>query len=129
MTIAPTSAAHEPGPSLPTRLTAADRERIEASTQRIGRELLERSLAAQPSVVSPDWWSQQAGEWATHDDDLKLRLFRLVDCMPMLDDPAALDRHVREYLDEAKEPQLQVVVVRGPFTGLLGPPIGGDHRG
>jgi RHH-type proline utilization regulon transcriptional repressor/proline dehydrogenase/delta 1-pyrroline-5-carboxylate dehydrogenase len=93
-------ADHEGGSLFPTRLTGADRERIEALTQRIGRRLLDASLAAQPSAISPDWWVQQAGEWATHDDELKVRLFRLVDCMPMLDDPAALDRHVREYIDE-----------------------------
>jgi len=84
----------------PTRLSAADRHRIEAETQSIGRELLAASLAAQPSRFSPDHWIQQAGEWATKDEELKVQLFRLIDCMPMLDDPAALDRHVREYLPE-----------------------------
>ena len=85
---------------LPTRLSAADREQIESRAQQIGRELLDRALAEQPTAISPEWWVQQAGEWATHDEELKVRLFRLVDCMPMLEDPAALDRHVREYLDE-----------------------------
>ena len=84
----------------PTRLSAADRHQIEADTQRIGRDLLTASLAAQPSRFSPELWVQQAGEWATQDEELKVQLFRLVDCMPMLDDPAALDRHVREYLPE-----------------------------
>ena len=84
----------------PTRLTSADLAAIETRVQEIGRRLLERALAAQPGMASTEWWAQQAGEWATHDDELKVRLFRLVDCMPMLDDPVALDRHVREYLDD-----------------------------
>ena len=85
---------------LPTRLTTADREQIERRTQEIGRGLLERSLAEQPSAISPDWWVQQAGEWATQDEELKVRLFRLIDCMPMLGNAETIDRHVREYLDE-----------------------------
>jgi RHH-type proline utilization regulon transcriptional repressor/proline dehydrogenase/delta 1-pyrroline-5-carboxylate dehydrogenase len=85
---------------MPSRLTAADRGQIERRVQEIGRRLLEASRAAEPTPVSPDWWVQQAGEWATQDEDLKVRLFRLVDCMPMLDDAAALDRHLREYVDD-----------------------------
>jgi hypothetical protein len=80
---------------LPSRLTAADRGQIERRVQEIGRGLLERALAAEPTAASSEWWVQQAAEWATQDDDLKVRLFRLVDCMPMLDDPAALDRLYR----------------------------------
>jgi RHH-type proline utilization regulon transcriptional repressor/proline dehydrogenase/delta 1-pyrroline-5-carboxylate dehydrogenase len=85
---------------LPSRLSPADLAQIEDRTQQIGRRLLEQALAAEPTAVSPEWWVQQAAEWATQDDDLKVRLFRLVDCMPMLDDPAALDRHLREYIDD-----------------------------
>jgi RHH-type proline utilization regulon transcriptional repressor/proline dehydrogenase/delta 1-pyrroline-5-carboxylate dehydrogenase len=84
----------------PSRLSPADREQIERRTQEIGRTLMAASLAAEPTPASPEWWVQQAAEWATQDDDLKVRLFRLVDCMPMLDDPAALDRHLREYIDD-----------------------------
>ena len=101
-----------------------DPVRVEARTQAIGRELLARARAAQPTVVSPEWWAQQANEWATHDDDLKVRLFRLVDCMPMLDDPAALDRHIREYLDDEVLARLPTVIRAGlqaARTGLLAP--------
>jgi hypothetical protein len=84
----------------PSRLTSADLAQIETETQQRGRTLLAAALAAQPSRFSADHWMQQASEWATQDDELKVRLFRLVDCMPMLDDPVALDRHVREYLSE-----------------------------
>lgn len=87
-------------PLFPSRLTTADLTQIEAQTQQIGGRLLAAALAAQPSRFSADHWMQQASEWATQDEELKVRLFRLVDCMPMLDDPAALDRHVREYLSE-----------------------------
>jgi RHH-type proline utilization regulon transcriptional repressor/proline dehydrogenase/delta 1-pyrroline-5-carboxylate dehydrogenase len=109
---------------VPSRLSPADREQIEGRTQEIGRSLLERSLAAEPTPVSPEWWVQQAAEWATQDDDLKVRLFRLVDCMPMLDDPAALDRHLREYVDDdviERLPQSLRMALRASRSGLLAP--------
>ncbi|MEI6240729.1 MAG: proline dehydrogenase family protein [Planctomycetia bacterium] len=110
--------------ALPTRLSAADRESIEARTQAIGQQLLAEALTAQPTPASPDWWAQQAGELATFDDDLKVRLFRLVDCMPMLDDPAALDRHVREYLDDSvleRLPTTLRLALQAARSGLLAP--------
>ena len=94
-----TSAAGRDG-VLASRLSPADREQIERRVQQIGCSLLEQSLAAEPTAVSPEWWAQQAGEWATQDEELKVRLFRLVDCLPMLEDPAAIDRHIREYISD-----------------------------
>ena len=109
---------------LSSRLDAAARGRIEARVQVIGRDLLERSLAAQPTVLSPGYWAEQAGEWVLADDALKVRLFRLVDCMPMLDDPAAVDRHLREYLDDdslEKLPALLRTALKAARSGLLAP--------
>ena len=109
---------------LPTRVDAAARERIEGRVQAIGRDLLEKSLAAQPTVLSPDYWAEQAGEWVLADDELKVRLFRLVDCMPMLDDPAALDRHLREYVDDdviERLPQSLRMALRASRSVLLAP--------
>jgi len=107
---------------LPSRLTAADRGQIERRVQEIGRRLLEAALAAEPTPVSPEWWVQQAGEWATQDEDLKVRLFRLVDCMPMLADAAALDRHLREYVDDdvvARLPRGLRLAFEAAGSGLL----------
>ena len=109
---------------LPSRLTAADRGQIERRVQEIGRRLLDRALAAEPTAASSEWWVQQAAEWATQDDDLKVRLFRLVDCMPMLDDPAALDRHVREYVDDdviARLPRSLRLAFQAARSGFLSP--------
>ena len=115
-----------PGPfaGFRSRLGSDDLQRIEARTQQIGRDLLAHAFRARPSPVSPDWWTTQAGEWATHDDDLKVRLFRLVDCMPMLDDPRALDRHVREYLDDDtlhRMPAVLRMALQAARSGLLAP--------
>ena len=110
--------------SLPSRLSLDDRRRIEERTQSIGRALLAASLEAQPSRLSPERWMQEAGEWATQDEELKVRLFRLVDCMPMLDDPAALDRHLREYLPEevlAGLPATLRTALEAARSGILAP--------
>jgi RHH-type transcriptional regulator, proline utilization regulon repressor / proline dehydrogenase / delta 1-pyrroline-5-carboxylate dehydrogenase len=118
------SAGGGPAALFPTRLTPADRAAIEARVQVLGRELLDAAIAARPSVLSPDYWAEQAGEWATADDDLKVRLFRLVDCMPMLDDPAAVDRHLREYLDDGtldRLPGAIGVALKAARSGLLAP--------
>jgi RHH-type proline utilization regulon transcriptional repressor/proline dehydrogenase/delta 1-pyrroline-5-carboxylate dehydrogenase len=107
-----------------SRLSAADRGQIEARTQAIGRRLFDRALEARPSKVSTDFWVQQAGEWATQDDDLKVRLFRLVDCMPMLEDPVALDRHIREYIDDdvlARLPLAVRAALQAARSGMLAP--------
>jgi RHH-type proline utilization regulon transcriptional repressor/proline dehydrogenase/delta 1-pyrroline-5-carboxylate dehydrogenase len=107
-----------------SRLGPADRAAIEARVQVLGRELLDAAIAARPSVLSPDYWAEQAGEWATADDDLKVRLFRLVDCMPMLDDPAAVDRHLHEYLDDAALDRLPAAIgmaLKAARSGLLAP--------
>ena len=109
---------------LPSRLDAAARERIEGRVQAIGRDLLAKSLAAQPTVFSSTYWAEQAGEWVLADDDLKVRLFRLVDCMPMLDDPAAVDRHLREYLDDEsleKLPAMLKTALKAARSGILAP--------
>ena len=53
-----------------------------------------------------------------------MRLFRLVDCMPMLDDPASLDRHLREYVgDDVIErlPQSLRMALRASRSVLLAP--------
>jgi RHH-type transcriptional regulator, proline utilization regulon repressor / proline dehydrogenase / delta 1-pyrroline-5-carboxylate dehydrogenase len=118
------SHAVDQSPLLPTRLDPIARERIEARVQAIGRDLLARSLAAQPTVLSPDYWAEQAGEWVLADDDLKVRLFRLVDCMPMLDEAAAVDRHLREYLDEEtidKLPTMLRTALKAARSGILAP--------
>lgn len=111
-------------PLLPSRLDQTARGRIEARVQAIGRDLLEAALAAQPTVLSADYWAEQAGEWVLGDDDLKLRLFRLVDCMPMLDDAAAVDRHLREYLDDEsleKLPPMLRAALKAARSGILAP--------
>jgi len=120
----PSSTAGFSSALLPTRLSAVAREQIEISVQTIGRSLLEKSLAGQPSPISSEWWVQQAGEWAMHDDELKVRLFRLVDCMPMLEDPTSLNRHMREYIDDdtlRRLPTFLRMALEAAQTGLLAP--------
>ncbi len=109
---------------LPTRLKRNDRDRIERRVQQIGRDLLASSRGARPTPLSPHFWADQASEWATSDDDLKVRLFRLVDCMPTLDDPISVSRHLREYIDDATIERMPAAVgmaMKAARSGLLSP--------
>lgn len=106
------------------RLDSAALARIEGRTQVIGRDLLAKAQAASPSVFSTNSWSEQASEWVFADDEVKVRFFRLVDCMPMLDDPGSVNRHVREYLDDdtlERMPAFLRTALKAARLGLLAP--------
>ncbi|MCG8406539.1 MAG: proline dehydrogenase family protein [Phycisphaerales bacterium] len=76
---------------------------LEVATKRIGREIFQRAEAAAPSVFSKEFWQQLAMNWLTRDESLKLRLFRFIEVMPALQDPAAIARHLDEYLKPGKD--------------------------
>ncbi len=109
---------------LPTGLSAASRQAIETRVQELGRQLLEEARAVQPTAASSEWWLDRAGDWALHDDALKVRLFRLIDCMPMLHDAGAIDRHLREYFDDDTLGRLPTAIrlgLQAARQGLLAP--------
>jgi RHH-type proline utilization regulon transcriptional repressor/proline dehydrogenase/delta 1-pyrroline-5-carboxylate dehydrogenase len=75
-----------------------NRKSLEAATRRIGEEIFQRAEAAGPSVFSIEFWQQQAMDWMTQDEDLKMRLFRFVEVLPSLRSGRAVARHLAEYL-------------------------------
>ncbi len=110
--------------AFPTRLTDSDRTLIENRLQSIGRELLATSINSQPSFFSAERLGQYASDWATSNDELKVRLFRLIDCMPMLDDATAIDQHLREYIDDDILSDLPTTIrlaLQAARTGMLAP--------
>ncbi len=69
----------------------------EERTVAIGREIF--SLAAQ-SPSGESWWDRKVMGAGMADEGVKAQLFRLVDVLPVLNTPAAVNRHLREYLGE-----------------------------
>lgn len=84
-------------------MSLTDRRALEAATQRIGREIFERAEAASPPLWSLEYAQNQAMQWLTHSEDLKLRLFRFIEVLPSLRSRKTIARHLQEYLggDEA----------------------------
>jgi RHH-type proline utilization regulon transcriptional repressor/proline dehydrogenase/delta 1-pyrroline-5-carboxylate dehydrogenase len=76
---------------------------LETSTRRIGEEIFARAQAAGPSILSLERWQQQAMNWLTRDEDLKLRLFRFVEVLPALGSRAAVAAHLLEYLTREED--------------------------
>ena len=74
---------------------------LENLTRRIGRDLLARIDRSGPILLSPAWFDDQAMRWSMADDSIKLNLFRFVDVLPTLGNPAELARHLREYFHQA----------------------------
>jgi RHH-type proline utilization regulon transcriptional repressor/proline dehydrogenase/delta 1-pyrroline-5-carboxylate dehydrogenase len=74
------------------------RRTLEARTQAIGRELLERARGETPGVFSAAYWEGQLLAWAMRDAAFKVDLFRFVDVFPMLKTREQIAAHVDEML-------------------------------
>ncbi len=74
---------------------------LEQRTQTYGREIFARVERAGPPAFTPAWVDQLLMDWTMSAESLKVQLFRFVDALPRLHDPAAIAGHLREYLGEA----------------------------
>jgi RHH-type proline utilization regulon transcriptional repressor/proline dehydrogenase/delta 1-pyrroline-5-carboxylate dehydrogenase len=75
---------------------------LEASIRAVGEDILRRSEDAAPSVFSRERWQQFAMEWMTQDDDLRMRLFRLIEGLPDLRTGEELAGRLKELLQRDK---------------------------
>src|SRR5262245_55450657 len=96
---------------------------VEALTQDYGRELFARCPRSGPLLFTPRWWDELLMEWSMSETDVKVQLFRFVDVLPLLQTPAEIVRHLREYFAEAGEGVpgwLRFALKFLPSQGLLG---------
>ena len=70
---------------------------LEARTQKIGRELLERLRAARPWVLQREWLQEKMLRQFMADEHFKVQAFRFVDALPALTSSKAVASHLREY--------------------------------
>ncbi len=68
----------------------------------LGREIFARLDRGGPMPLTRAWANDQLMNLSMGHEALKVQLFRFVDTLPYLHDPADLARHLREYLSEAK---------------------------
>jgi len=96
---------------------------LDQRTQDYGREIFARLDRQGPLLFSRAWLEDRLMGLGTHDPALKVQLFRFVDTLPYLHDPAEVVRHLREYLTEAADdlpPWVRRLTRAIPSGGLLG---------
>ena len=91
-----------------------------------GREIFSRLDRSGPVLLTRAWWERQLMGLSMGNEALKVQLFRFVDTLPYLNDPVDVNRHLREYLTEAKDDLpwfarwgLMVLPERGPAGRFL----------
>ncbi len=96
---------------------------LDERTKRYGREIFARLDRQGPVLFTRAWVEDKLMGLGMHDPALKVQLFRFVDTLPYLKQPAEVSRHLREYLNEAKD-ELPWWVRWGakliPNSGILG---------
>jgi RHH-type transcriptional regulator, proline utilization regulon repressor / proline dehydrogenase / delta 1-pyrroline-5-carboxylate dehydrogenase len=75
---------------------------LEDRIHSLGREIFARLDRGGPMPLTRAWANDQLMNLSMGHAALKVQLFRFVDTLPYLHDPADLARHLREYLSEAK---------------------------
>ena len=75
-------------------------ETLEGRTRAIGRDLFRR-IGRGPNPWDRSWWDDRLMDLTMGDPAVKVQLFRFIDALPTLVEPATVRRHLREYLDEA----------------------------
>ncbi len=75
---------------------------LEASTQKIGRELFER-IGRGPKPWQRAWWEEKFIAGTLDDPLVRVQLFRFIDALPALKTTDSVRRHLAEYLAEAGE--------------------------
>lgn len=81
---------------------AWDLSSLDASAQRIGREVFQQVRRARPGPWRRQWWDERIMNWGMAHDSLKVHLFRFVDVLPMLDTADSVAGHLQEYLREVR---------------------------
>jgi len=76
---------------------------LDARTKEYGRDIFARLDRQGPILFTRAWLEDKLMGLGMHDPALKVQLFRFVDTLPYLKEPAEISRHLQEYLGEAKD--------------------------
>ncbi len=82
----------------PIQTVRLDAQALEARTQAIGRELFHLAKREHEHLTSVNRWTREVLKWCLADPQLKTQVLRFIDCLPSLQSPRAVARHLREYL-------------------------------
>lgn len=76
---------------------------VEERIQSLGREIFARLDRGGAVPFSRSWMNDQLMNLSMSHERLKVQLFRFVDTLPYLHEPTDLAKHLREYLNEARD--------------------------
>jgi len=106
---------------------------LDARTQTIGREMLEKARAHKAGLFSARFYSDKLMDWSMKDQDFKVQLFRFVDAFPMFRTPEAIHEHLVDYLTQpgVKAPAGMDLGLRagGMAKGMMASTISGQIKG
>ncbi len=77
-----------------------ERSVVEERTREIGRALFRR-IGRGPRPWQRAWWDDRLMDSTLSDPQVRVQLFRFIDALPALRTPAAVRKHLKEYLAEA----------------------------
>ncbi len=93
-----------------------------------GKEFFQSISGEAPSVFNKGWWTGKVMDWAMHNEDFKVQLFRFVDVLPYLTTSELLLRHIREYFATG-EAEVPAVLKWGAGAAGFGGSITGKLMG
>src|SRR3954447_22650951 len=82
----------------PSDTTITPEDAFEHRTREIGRDLFAR-IRRRAAMAPEGVLDQLMMRLGMFDEQLKAQLFRFVDVLPVLTDPASINRHLREYMN------------------------------
>ena len=98
-------------------------DEVESLTREYGREIFARLGNRKPFLFSPAWLDERLMEWTMGEEAVKVQLFRFIDTLPLLRSTTEVNRHLREYFNDAEShlPRwLQLGLRFMPEDGLAG---------
>lgn len=87
-------------------------QNYEEQTQAIARQLLEMSREKRSLIPNMRWDDKLLG-WAMSNPNLRVQLFRFIDCLPALQSKGEIARHLQQYLGD------ESVELPGALKGIL----------
>src|SRR4051794_27531141 len=78
--------------------TTTPQDLFEHRTREIGKDLFAR-IRRRAATAPEGFLDQLMMRLGMFDEQLKAQLFRFVDVLPVLSDPARINRHLREYMN------------------------------
>ena len=79
-------------------MNATDDEPSQKTINKIGKVIFDRMQKNQAIPFGMDWFEDRLMEFSTHNDNIKINLFRFIDAFPSLTTAKEITDHLKAYL-------------------------------